>query len=143
LFALPRELVAKGVRRYGFHGLSYEFIAVQLPSVDRRAAEGRTVVCHLGNGSSMCALDNGESVATTMGFTALDGLPMGTRCGAIDPGVLLHLMRRGMDAAALEKLLYEQSGLLGVSGATGDMRELSARTDAASVEAVDLFVYRI
>jgi len=142
-FALPRRYADEGILRYGFHGLSYEYIASVLPKLDARAAAGRTIVLHLGNGASMCALAACTSVATTMGFTALDGLPMGTRCGAIDPGVLLHLMRRGMDVAALEKLLYEQSGLLGVSGATGDMRELSARTDAASVEAVDLFVYRI
>src|SRR6185369_16777548 len=144
LFALPRELVAKGVRRYGFHGLSYEFIAVQLPSVDRRAAEGRTVVCHLGNGASMCALRAGRSVATTMGFTALDGLPMGTRCGALDPGVMLYLMdQRGMDARAIEDLVYKRSGLLGVSGVSSDMRELLASPEPRAALAIDLFVYRI
>ena len=142
-FALPRRFTAEGVLRYGFHGLSYEYIASVLASFDARAASGRTIAMHLGNGASMCALAAGKSVATTMGFTALDGLVMGTRCGAIDPGVLLHLMRRGMDARALEHLLYEESGLLGVSGVSSDMRELEARTDAASKEAIDLFVYRI
>src|SRR5262249_52454182 len=116
-FALPRRYDEEGVERYGFHGLSYEYIASVLPGIDDRAAAGRTVVMRLGNGSSMCALQGGKSVATTMGFTAVDGLPMGTRCGAIDPGVLLYLMsHHGMDAPALEKLLYQQSGLLGVSG---------------------------
>ncbi len=142
-FALPRRYTDEGVLRYGFHGLSYEYIASVLASFDARAATGRTIVLHLGNGASMCALSTGESVATTMGFTALDGLPMGTRCGAIDPGVLLHFLRHGMDAAALERLLYEESGLLGVSGVSSDMRELAGRTDAASIEAIDLFVYRI
>ncbi len=143
-FALPRRLSAAGVRRYGFHGLSYEFIAQMLPSVDMRAASGRTVVAHLGNGASMCALAAGRSAASTMGFTALDGLPMGTRCGAIDPGVLLHLLdHHGMDARGLEKLLYHESGLLGVSGVSSDMRALLASDDPHAAEAVDLFVYRI
>jgi acetate kinase len=142
-FALPRRYAEEGVLRYGFHGLSYEYIASVLASFDARAAAGRTVMMHLGSGASMCALSAGESVATTMGFTTLDGLPMGTRCGAIDPGVLLHLLRRGMDAQSLERLLYEESGLLGVSGISSDMRTLAARTDAASAEAIDLFVYRI
>ncbi len=124
-FALPRRYAEEGVRRYGFHGLSYEYIASVLPAIDAGAAGGRTVVAHLGNGASMCAMRGGRSVATTMSFTALDGLVMGTRCGAIDPGVLLYLMERhGMDAAALEQLLYEESGLLGVSGVSSDMREL-------------------
>jgi acetate kinase len=142
-FALPRRFTDEGIVRYGFHGLSYEYIASALPSVDARAAAGRTIVMHLGNGASMCALSAGKSVATTMGFTALDGLVMGTRSGAIDPGVLLHLLRRGMDVGALEHLLYEESGLLGVSGSTSDMRELHARADDAAIEAIDLFVYRI
>jgi acetate kinase len=145
-FALPRRYTEEGVRRYGFHGLSYEFIASALPHVDLRAASGRTVVAHLGNGASMCAMLQGRSVATTMSFTALDGLVMGTRCGSIDPGVLLYLMQRhGMDAKALERLLYEQSGLLGVSGGSSDMRELLAReaSDGAAREALELFVYRI
>jgi acetate kinase len=143
-FALPRRLTEAGVRRYGFHGLSYEYIAHMLPSVDARAAAGRTVVAHLGNGASMCALGAGKSVASTMGFTALDGLPMGTRCGAIDPGVLLYLLEHeGMDARALQRLLYHESGLLGVSGISSDMRALLASSDAHAAEAVELFVYRI
>ena len=130
-FALPRRLTEAGLRRYGFHGLSYEYIAHLLPSVDARAAAGRTVVAHLGNGASMCALAAGKSAASTMGFTALDGLPMGTRCGAIDPGVLLYLLdHHGMDARGLEKLLYHESGLLGVSGVSSDMRALLASGDA-------------
>src|SRR5205085_3943025 len=112
----------EGVRRYGFHGLSYEYVASVLPGVDPQAAVGRTVVAHLGNGASMCALKGGRSVASTMAFTALDGLPMGTRCGALDPGVLLYLMNQhGMDARALEELLWKQSGLLGVSEFSSDM----------------------
>ncbi len=142
-FALPRRFRDEGVRRYGFHGLSYEYVASALRRIDPRAAAGRTVVAHLGNGASMCALRAGRSVATTMSFTALDGLVMGTRCGSLDPGVVLYLItRHGLDAAALEKLLYEQSGLLGVSGGSSDMRELLSRTDAPAKEAVDLFVYR-
>jgi len=124
-FAIPTELHDAGVKRYGFHGLSYEYVASVLPGHDARAATGRTVVCHLGNGSSMCALEGGRSIASTMGFTAVDGLPMGTRCGALDPGVLLYLMdRRGMDARAIEKLIYGESSLLGVSGISSDMRKL-------------------
>jgi acetate kinase len=143
-FALPRRFAEEGVRRYGFHGLSYEYIASALPGIDPRAAAGRTVVLHLGNGASMCAMKHGKSVATTMSFTALDGLMMGTRCGAIDPGVLLYMIdRHGMDARDLERLLYEQSGLLGVSGVSGDMRALLESADPRAAEAVDLFVYRI
>lgn len=143
-FALPRRLTDAGVRRYGFHGLSYEYIAQMLPTIDARAASGRTVVAHLGNGASMCALAAGRSAASTMGFTALDGLPMGTRCGAIDPGVLLYLLdHHGMDARGLEKVLYHESGLLGVSGVSSDMRALLASAEAHAAEAVDLFVYRI
>jgi acetate kinase len=145
-FALPRRYAEEGVRRYGFHGLSYEYVTSALPNVAPRAASGRTVVAHLGNGASMCALSAGRSVATTMGFSALDGLVMGTRCGSIDPGVLLYLIQKeGMDGPALERLLYEEAGLLGVSGASSDMRKLlaSAASDRASAQAVDLFVYRI
>ncbi len=143
-YALPRRYTEEGVIRYGFHGLSYEYIASVLPGTDPRAAAGRTVVAHLGNGASMCALKGGRSVATTMGFTAVDGLPMGTRSGALDPGVLLYLMdRHGMDARALEKLLYQQSGLLGVSGISSDMRTLLASLRPQADEAVGLFVYRI
>jgi acetate kinase len=143
-FALPGRYAEEGVHRYGFHGLSYEHIASVLPEMDSRAAAGRAVVAHLGNGASMCAMQGGRSVATTMSFTALDGLPMGTRCGAIDPGVLLYLMdQHGMDARALEQLLYHQSGLLGVSGISSDMRTLLESTDPRAIEALDLFVYRI
>jgi acetate kinase len=144
MFALPAELHEQGVRRYGFHGLSYEYISTVLPGVDARAAAGRTVVLHLGNGSSMCAMQACRSAASTMGFTAVDGLPMGTRCGAVDPGVILYLMdQRGMDARAIEKLVYNQSGLLGVSGISSDMRTLLASDDARAKRAVDLYVYRI
>ena len=143
-FALPRRYADEGVRRYGFHGLSYEYVAAVLPTIDRRAAYGRTVVAHLGNGASMCAMSNSRSVATTMSFTALDGLMMGTRCGALDPGVLLYLIDRyGMNSRSLRQLLYEQSGLLGVSGISSDMRALLSNSDTRAVEALDLFAYRI
>jgi acetate kinase len=132
------------VRRYGFHGLSYEYVAGALPALDVVAARGRVVVAHLGNGASMCALDAGASVATTMGFTALDGLMMGTRAGAFDPGVILYLMDElGMDARGIDDLLYRKSGLLGVSGISSDMRTLLASTDPNAARAVDLFCYRI
>jgi acetate kinase len=144
VIALPAALRELGVRRYGFHGLSYEYIASALPHFDRRAAEGRTVVLHLGNGASMCALRAGRSVATTMGFSALDGLPMGTRCGALDPGVILYLMQSmEMDPQQIEKLLYKESGLLGLSGIPSDMRVLLESSDPHAELAVDLFVYRI
>jgi acetate kinase len=144
MFALPRELEEAGVRRYGFHGLSYEYIASALPDFDRRAAGGKTVVLHLGNGASMCALGAGRSVATTMGFTAVDGLPMGTRSGALDPGVMLYLMdERKMDARAIEALVYTKSGLLGVSGVSSDMRVLLASPEPRAALAVELFVHRI
>jgi acetate kinase len=143
-FALPAELYDAGVQRYGFHGLSYEYIAGELTHVDVGAPPAKTIVLHLGNGSSMCAMDGGRSVATTMGFTPVDGLPMGTRCGALDPGVVLYLMQeRGMDARAIERLLYNESGLLGVSGVSSDMRELLASTVPSAKLAVDLYVYRI
>jgi len=143
-FALPAEITEGGVRRYGFHGLSYAYIASVLPRYDARAAAGRTVVLHLGNGASMCAIKAGASVASTMGFTAVEGLPMGTRCGSLDPGVILYLMdERGMDARAIEKLIYQQSGLLGVSGISSDMRTLLASDAPRAMLAVDLFVYRI
>jgi acetate kinase len=143
-FALPREFFDAGVMRYGFHGLSYEYIASTLPQVDQRAAQGRTVVMHLGNGASMCALKAGSSMASSMGFTALDGLPMGTRCGNIDPGVLIWLMdERGMSARQIEHLLYSESGLLGVSGESSDMRTLLASGSEAARQAIDLYVYRI
>src|SRR5262249_394330 len=144
MFALPSELHAQGVRRYGFHGLSYEYIASALASFDHDAASGRTVVLHLGNGASMCALQAGKSIASTMGFTAVDGPPMGPRTGSLDPGVILYLMdQRGMDARAIEKLIYNQSGLLGVSGISSDMRTLLASEDPRAKLAIDLYVYRI
>ena len=143
-FALPRRYSEEGVLRYGFHGLSYEYIASVLPGVDANAAQGRTVVAHLGNGASLCALKGGVSVAATMGFTPADGVPMGTRCGSLDPGVLLYLMdKHGMDARALERLVYQESGLLGVSGVSSDMRTLLGSADPHAAEAIDLFVYRI
>ena len=143
-FALPKAITDRGVRRYGFHGLSYEYIARVLPYYDPQAARGRVVVLHLGNGSSMCAIADGRSVASTMGFTAADGLPMGTRCGNLDPGVVLYLMDEvGMDARAIEKLIYQQSGLLGVSGISSDMRTLEASPEPGAKAAIDLYVYRI
>ena len=142
-FALPSAITDRGVRRYGFHGLSYEYIASVLPQVDPRAAAGRSIVLHLGNGASLCAIHGGRSVASTMGFTAVDGLPMGTRSGNLDPGVVLYLMDElKMDARAIEKLLYQQSGLLGVSGVSSDMRTLLASEEPRAKFAVELFVYR-
>ncbi|HKN09109.1 MAG TPA: acetate/propionate family kinase [Pseudomonadota bacterium] len=143
-FALPRELHEAGIRRYGFHGLSYDYIASALRERAPAVARGRVVAAHLGAGASLCAMRDGKSVDSTMGFTALDGLPMGTRCGALDPGVILYLLQEcAMNADAIEKLLYRQSGLLGVSGLSSDMRELLASDDPRAKEAVDLFVYRI
>jgi acetate kinase len=143
-FALPQEITARGVRRYGFHGLSYEYIASALPAVAPQAAAGRTVVAHLGNGSSMCAIQGGRSMASTMGFTAVDGLPMGTRSGSLDPGVILYLMDElKMDTRAVEDLLYKRSGLLGVSGVSSDMRVLLGSEDPHARFAVELFIYRI
>jgi acetate kinase len=144
LFALPRQYTAEGVRRYGFHGSSYEYIADVLPQHLGERAAGKIIVAHLGNGASMCAMEKRKSVATTMGFTAVEGLMMGTRTGALDPGVLLYLMDyHQMDAKALTRLLYKESGLLGVSGISQDMRELLASDQAEAREAVDLFCYRI
>ncbi len=142
-FAIPRELTEEGVRRYGFHGLSYEYISRRLPEIAPELSDSRVVVAHLGSGASMCAIHGGRSVDSTMGFTALDGLPMGTRCGTIDPGVLIYLMRKGMDAGAIEKLLYNKSGLLGVSGISNDMRALLESRDPHAQEAVELFCFRI
>ncbi|HEU4650948.1 MAG TPA: acetate/propionate family kinase, partial [Croceibacterium sp.] len=144
LYAIPKALTEEGVRRYGFHGLSYEFIAGRLAEIAPNLAAGRTIVCHLGNGASICALSAGRSHATTMGFTAVEGLMMGTRCGSIDPGVLIYLMdEHGMDARALEDLVYKKSGLLGVSGVSSDMRELKASSEPSAKTAIDLFAYRI
>jgi acetate kinase len=143
-FALPRRFHDDGIRRYGFHGLSYEYIARTLPSTAPELADARVVVAHLGSGASMCAMRAGRSVDSTMGFTALDGLPMGTRCGALDPGVVLHLIRAyGMDADAIEAMLYHDCGLKGVSGISNDMRDLLASDDPHAAQAVDLFVWHI
>ncbi|NPV03507.1 MAG: acetate/propionate family kinase [Syntrophaceae bacterium] len=143
-FALPRRLTEQGIRRYGFHGLSYEYIASVLPGIDPEAAKGRTVVAHLGNGASLCAMLGLRSMACTLGFTAVDGLMMGTRCGSLDPGVMLYLMDEcGMSARDLETLIYKESGLLGVSGISSDMRTLLQSADPRAAEAVELFAYRI
>ncbi|HWD27655.1 MAG TPA: acetate/propionate family kinase [Rhizomicrobium sp.] len=145
MFALPQAITDLGVRRYGFHGLSYEYIASRLPEVlGPGTARGRVVVAHLGSGASLCALRDGKSIATTMSFTALDGLMMGTRAGAIDPGVVLYLLEeRRMGAAEIGDLLYKQSGLLGVSGVSDDMRVLEASADPRAKLAIDLFAYRV
>ncbi len=143
-FALPESITSQGVRRYGFHGLSYEYIAKALPQIAPDAAKGRTVVAHLGNGASMCAMLAGRSVASTMGFTAVDGLPMGTRCGNLDPGVILYLFDElRMSAREVEDVVYRQSGLLGVSGISSDMRTLLASDDARARFAIELYTYRI
>jgi len=143
-FALPREITDLGVRRYGFHGLSYEYVSGYLRKVAPDQADKRIIVAHLGNGASLCAMNRGQSVATTMGFTAVEGLMMGTRCGSIDPGVLIYLMdEKKLDARGLEDLIYKKSGLLGVSGITSDMRELRQSDDPRAREAIDLFIYRI
>jgi len=141
---LPRALHDKGVRRYGFHGLSYESIAASLARISPEAAAGRTVVAHLGSGASLCALVGGRSIATTMGFTPLSGIMMGTRAGELDPGVVLWMLEeRGMSVADVRRTLYQESGLLGVSGFSNDMRTLLASDDPHAKEAVELFVYRI
>ena len=143
-YAIPHELHAEGVRRYGFHGLSYEYVAKTLPQIAPEIAKGRVIVAHLGSGASMCALKNGSSVESTMGFTALDGLPMGTRPGQIDPGVVLYLIsEKGMSAANAQNFLYRDCGLKGLSGISNDMRELEASEDPKAKLAVNYFVYRI
>ncbi len=142
-FALPRRFYAEGVRRYGFHGLSYDYISGVLASDYPELAKGRVVVAHLGNGASMCAVRGGQSVGSTMGFSALDGLPMGTRCGQLDPGVLLYLMDQGMSSADITHMLYRESGLKGLSGMTHDMRTLLASPNAEAREAIDYYVFRI
>jgi acetate kinase len=141
-YALPEELYRQGVRRYGFHGLSYEYIAHALPTAAPEIAGGRVVVAHLGSGASMCAMKAGRSLDSTMGFSALDGLPMGTRCGNIDPGVLLYLMReKQMSTEEIEQLLYKECGLRGLSGRSNDVRDLLASSDPAAKRALDYFVY--
>jgi acetate kinase len=143
-YAIPESYYQEGVRRYGFHGLSYEYIAGRLREIAPDIAGGRVIVAHLGSGASMCALAGGQSIESTMGFTALDGLPMGTRPGQIDPGVLLYLVgEKQMTPAALEHLLYYESGLKGLSGVSNDMRELEASTAPGAALAIDHFVYRI
>lgn len=143
-FALPRGYEAEGIRRYGFHGLSYEYIASRLSETAPHLAGGRTIVAHLGNGASLCAMQDGRSIDTTMGFTALDGLMMGTRCGTIDPGVILYMLQeKRLAPDAIEDILYKRSGLLGVSGVSSDMRVLLESGQCDAKEAVELFVYRI
>jgi acetate kinase len=144
IFPLPRKLTEQGIIRYGFHGLSYQYIASVLPNYLGTNAYGRVIIAHLGNGASLCALKDGKSIATTMGFTTLDGLMMGTRCGSIDPGVVLHLiLQEKMAAKEVADLLNKNSGLLGVSGISSDMRALEASAEPAAKEALDLFAYRV
>jgi acetate kinase len=144
VFALPYEMAERGIRRYGFHGLSYDYIASVLPKAAPEIAGGRVVVAHLGNGASLCAMRAGRSMATTMGFSALDGLPMGTRCGQLDPAVVLHLMTtEGMDAAAVEALLYRKSGMLGLSGVSSDFRDLLASEAPRARFAIEVFVHQV
>ena len=143
-YAIPHQLYAEGVRRYGFHGLSYEYVAKSLPQIAPDVAKGRVIVAHLGSGASMCALKGGRSAESTMGFTALDGLPMGTRPGQIDPGVVLYLIaEKGMSASNAQNFLYRDCGLKGLSGVSNDMRELEASENPRARLAVDYFVYRI
>ncbi len=144
VFGLPRRFYDEGVRRYGFHGLSYEYVTDKLRQIAPLHAAGRVVVAHLGNGASMCAIRDGQSVASSMGFTALDGLPMGTRCGQLDPGVVLYLMQeKKMSAEAITDLLYRESGLKGLSGISHDMRELEASDRLEAQQAIEYFVFRI
>ena len=143
-YAIPERFYAEGVKRYGFHGLSYEYVAQRLREIAPTVAAGRVIVAHLGSGASMCALANGRSVESTMGFTALDGIPMGTRPGQIDPGVLLYLLtEKGMPPTAVQDLLYRDSGLKGLSGISNDMRDLQSSSDSRAILAVEHFVYRI
>ncbi|MFN9529680.1 MAG: acetate/propionate family kinase [Pseudomonadaceae bacterium] len=143
LFALPYALYEQGIRRYGFHGLSCEYISLRLAEVAPEIASGKVVIAHLGSGSSLCGIEGGRSVEVTTGFSALDGLPMGSRCGALDPGVLLHLLAQGEDARSLEELLYRRSGLLGISGVSSDMRALRASREPRARLAIDHYAYRI
>ena len=142
VYALPRELYEQGIRRYGFHGLSYEYVTGHLREIAPMHASGRLVVAHLGNGASMCAMRGGHSVGSSMGFTALDGLPMGTRCGQLDPGVVLYLLQKGLSAREVEDLLYKHSGLKGLSGLSHDMRALEAAGTPEARQAIDYFVFR-
>jgi acetate kinase len=143
-YAIPHQLHTEGVRRYGFHGLSYEYIAKSLPQVAPEIAGGRVIIAHLGSGASMCAIRNGKSVESTMGFTALDGLAMGTRPGQLDPGVVLYLIaEKGMSASNVQNFLYRDCGLKGLSGVSNDMRELETSSDPRAAFAIDYFVYRV
>lgn len=142
-FALPKRFYEQGVRRYGFHGLSYDYISSTIEQQHPEFADAKVVVAHLGNGASMCALNNGKSIGSTMGFSALDGLPMGTRCGQLDPGVLLYLMDQGHSSEEISRILYKESGLKGLSGITSDMRELLASNDPNAKRAIDYYVVRI
>lgn len=143
-FALPREYYDKGVRRYGFHGLSYEYVSGQLRKIAPDVAAGRVVIAHLGAGASMCGMRSGKSIASTMGFSALDGLPMGTRCGQLDPAVVLYLMdHEGLSSKDVAEILYKHSGLSGLSGLSGDMRELEEAGTPEAEQAIDYFVFRI
>src|SRR3954451_18652080 len=143
-YAIPERFYAEGVRRYGFHGLSYEYVAGRLREIAPDLAKGRVIVAHLGSGASMCALANGLSIESTMGFTALDGIPMGTRPGQLDPGVVLYLLtEKGMEPAAVQDLLYRESGLKGISGISNDMRDLQSSSEPAAALAVEYFVYRV
>lgn len=143
-FGLPRRFYDQGVRRYGFHGLSYDYITDRLAEVRPDLAQGRVIIAHLGNGASMCACKEGRSIGSTMGFSALDGLPMGTRCGQLDPGVLLYMMNElGMDGDEIAHILYRESGLKGLSNLSHDMRDLLASDDPAAKQAIDYYVFRI
>jgi len=143
-YAIPQRFYAEGVRRYGFHGLSYEYVASRLPDVAPAIAGGRVIIAHLGSGASMCALSSGRSVESTMGFTALDGLPMGTRPGQLDPGVVLYLVdQKKMTAAEVQRLLYNECGLKGLSGVSNDVRELESSSDPKASFALEYFVYRV
>ena len=143
-FALPRKFYDKGIRRFGFHGLSYEYISGKLDEIAPHYQDGNVIVAHLGNGASMCAIRDGHSIGSTMGFSALDGLPMGTRCGQLDPGVVLYMMdQMSMSADEIEQMLYRESGLKGLSGLGSDMRELLANSSLEAAQAIDYFVFRI
>lgn len=143
-YALPEGLAEVPIKRYGFHGLSYEYIAQVIPHyLGREKAEGKIIVAHLGHGASLCAMKYRKSVATSMGFTALEGLPMGTRCGSLDPGIILYLLQRGMSIDEVTELLYKQSGLKGISQISGDMRDLLSSAQPLAKKAIDIFIYRI
>jgi acetate kinase len=142
-FGLPDELFQRGARRWGFHGLSYESVAGQFRRIAPDVSAGRVIAAHLGSGASLCAMKGGQSVDTTMSFSALDGLPMGTRCGSLDPGVILFMLRHGWSVDRIEDLLYKKSGLLGISGVSNDVRDLLTSNNPRAAEAIEFFVYRI